>query len=126
MSKKTVLTLAIVGVLVVFVFVVAAQASKPKLDGDTISKTFSQGAPCATTVVALKLPAESDASKVSEQLFAALQPIKGMNSATLNVSNSSLEVGFCESSASPDTIHQALLATGLVAEVPATQSDTVD
>ncbi len=126
MSKKTVLTLVIVGVLVAFVFVVAAQATKPKLDGDTISRTFSQGEPCITTTVALRLPAEGDPFEVSEQLFAALQPIPGMNSATLNVKTSTIDVGFCESSANEAVIRQALAPTGLVAETSATQTETAD
>jgi hypothetical protein len=126
MSKKTILTVAVVGVLVAFVFVAAAQGTKPKIQGETITKTFSQTAPCANVTIALTLPTGSDPAEVSESLFAALQPIPGMTTATLNAQASSIDVGFCESSASEDTIRQALLPTGLVAEASAGQPETVE
>ena len=126
MSKKTVLTVVLVGVMAAFVFVVAAQATKPKLAGDTITKTFSQGEPCITTSVALALPAQGDPFELSEQLFAALQPVPGMNSATLNVKTSTIDVGFCESSANEAMIREALVPTGLVAEAAATETETAD
>lgn len=116
MSKKTILTVAVVAPIFILAVVVGAQAAKPKFDGDTITKTFSQGQPCATATIPLDLTGGADPLDVSENLFEALQPVKGMNSATLNLKTSSIEVGFCESSASEVAIRQALLPTGLVAE----------
>ncbi len=57
MSKKTILTVAVVAPIFILAVVVGAQAVKPKFDGDTITKTFSQGQPCATATIPLNLTA---------------------------------------------------------------------
>ena len=116
MPKKTVLTLVVVIPIVLLAVVVGAQAAKPRFEGDTITQTFSQGQPCATATIPLNLTGDADPLDVSENLFAALKSVKGMNSATLNLKTSSIEVGFCESSANESVVRQALLPTGLVAE----------
>lgn len=126
MSKKSILTVGIVGVMIVFTLVFAAQANKPKFNGETISKTFSSGAPCATATVPLSLADGADQAAVSETLFAALEPVPGMNTATLNTRSSSIEVGFCESRATEAAIRQALAPTGLVAEGPAPPAPPVE
>ena len=126
MSKKAILTLAIVAPIVVLAVIAGAQATKPKFEGDTITKTFSQGAPCATAIIPLNLTGGADPLDVSENLFAAIEPVKGLNSATLNLKTSSIEVGFCESSANEAVIRQALLPTGLVAEGSAAPAQPVD
>ncbi len=126
MSKKSIITIGVVMTLVAFVFVVASQATKPKVDGKVVTKVFSQGEPCQTARIPLNLASSSDPSEVSERLFAALQPVKGLNTASVDVGAASIEVGFCESSANEDMIRQALLPTGLVAEGPATSSEIVE
>jgi hypothetical protein len=123
MSKKAVVTLAIVAPILVLAVLVGSQAAKPKIEGDTITKTFSQGQPCASVTIPLKLAEGARASDVSETLFAALKAVKGMNSATLNVKTSSIEAGFCESSADEAAIRAALLPTGLVAEAAAAPAE---
>jgi hypothetical protein len=125
MSKKAILTVVIVAPIFVLAVIVGAQAAKPKFDGDTITKTFSQGEPCATATIPLNLSGGADPLDVSESLFAAIKPVKGLNSATLNLKTSSIEVGFCESSANEGVIRTALLPTGLVAEGPADPAEPV-
>jgi len=125
MKKKTVITIGFIAAIVAFALVVGTQASKPKFDGGAITQTFSQGQPCASVTIALALSDGTDPVAASERLFAALQQVQGMNSATLDVKTSSMEVGFCESSADEATIRQALSPTGLVAEGPAAQAESV-
>ena len=126
MSKKTVLTVCIIAPIFVLAVIVGAQAAKPKFEGETITKTFSQGQPCATATIPLNLAGGADALDVSENLFAALKPVQGMNSATLNLKTSCIEVGFCESSANEEVIRKALLPTGLVAEGSAAPAQPVE
>jgi hypothetical protein len=126
MSKKSIMTVCIVAPIFVLAVIVGAQAAKPKFEGDTITQTFSQGEPCATATVTLNLTGGADPLDVSESLFAAIKPVKGLNSATLNLKTSSIEVGFCESSANEDVIRKALLPTGLVAAGQAVPAETVE
>ncbi len=126
MSKKAILTLGIIVPIFVLAVVIGAQAGKPTFEGETITKTFSQGEPCATATIPLDLTGAADPRDVSENLFAALQPVKGMNSATLNVKTSSIEVGFCESSANESVIREALLPTGFVAAAAAAPAQPIE
>jgi hypothetical protein len=114
-TKRLVLTVAVIAVLIVGVFIVAGQTSKPQLTGDTITKTYSATAPCLTVTIAVTAPADADPRATAETLFAALGPLGGMSIATYNVKTASLEVGFCESQSSESVVRQALVATGLVA-----------
>lgn len=114
-SKRMLITAVVIGALIVAAFVVVGQTTKPKLVGDTITRTFSPGEPCLTSTLAVTAPNSADPNKTAEKLFAALGPLGGMNIATYNVKTKSVEVGFCESKTSEIAVRQALAATGLVA-----------
>ncbi|KAF0208684.1 MAG: hypothetical protein FD171_325 [Actinobacteria bacterium] len=119
-SKRMLITAVVIGTLIVAAFIVVGQTTKPKLVGDTITRTFSPGEPCLTSTLAVTAPKNADPNKTAEKLFGALGPLGGMNIATYNVKTQSVEVGFCESKTSEAAVRQALAATGLVAaEAPA-------
>ncbi len=113
-AKRNILTGAIVGSIIVVALVVGNQTNKPLIEGDSISQTFSQGQPCSTATIALAVPAGEDPAKTAETLFTALRAVDGMNTATYNFKTSTLEAGFCESSATEESVRQGLAPTGLV------------
>jgi hypothetical protein len=115
-TKRNLVALAIVAVLVALAFVSGNQATKPRLTGDTIARTFAPGDPCSSTSLAVNVSSETDPSTAAQRLFSALEPMEGINTASLNVKTSRIEVGFCESSASEQSVREALLPTGLLAE----------
>jgi hypothetical protein len=115
-AKRNLVTAVIVGVLVVAGIVLGIQGTKPKSTGDTVTKTFSQGEPCATATVALALPPNAETQATADQLFEALQPVAGgLNTATFNRATSSIDVGYCESKTTEDAVRAALAPTGMVA-----------
>jgi len=114
-AKRNLVTGGIVAVLVLAAGIVGTQATKPKLEGDSVTRTFSQAAPCANATIALTVPGGSDPMATAEKIFAVLKPISGMTSATYNVKNSSVEVGFCESTSNEAAIRSALVPTGFIA-----------
>ncbi len=119
-AKRNIVTATIVGSIIVVALVVGNQTTKPQIEGDTISQTFSQGQPCSTATIALAVPAGEDPAKTAETLFTALRNADGMNTATYNFKTSTLEAGFCESKATEESVRQALAPTGLVdASAPA-------
>ncbi len=121
------MTAVIVGSVIVIAMVVGNQTTKPQIEGDSISQTFSQGQPCSTATIALAVPADADPTKTAETLFAALNPADGMNTATYNFKTSTLEAGFCESKATEESVRQALAPTGLVdASAPAATSAPIE
>lgn len=119
-SKRNLVTGIIVGSLVLIALVVGKQASKPQIEGDSITQTFSQGQPCSTAMIDIAVPADADPTQTAEKLFAALKSVGGMNTATYNSRQSTLEAGFCESKATEEAVRAALAPTGLVsASAPA-------
>lgn len=119
-SKRNVVTAIIVGSLILVALIVGTQASKPVVEGDTITQTFSQGQPCSTAMIGLTVPADADPAQTAEKLFAALKSVGGMNTATYNFRQSTLEAGFCESKGSEEAVRAALAPTGLMsASAPA-------
>lgn len=119
-STRNLVTAGIAIAVVGAVIVLVGETTKPQMVGDSITQTFSQGQPCSSATIALNLPAGSAPTDVATTLFEALQPLDGMNTATLNAATSVLEVGFCESKANEAVVRQALEPTGLVAPATAT------
>jgi hypothetical protein len=125
-AKRNIATVSIIGAIVVAALLIAGQATKPRLTGDTISQTFSPGEPCATASIALAARGNTDPEKTAESLFAAIKPIPGLTTGSYNWKTSQLEIGFCESQSSEAAIRQALAPTGLVAEGGAAQPPASD
>jgi hypothetical protein len=114
-AKRNLATAVVVGLLIVVVVVVGRESTKPKVVDDSISRTFTQGEPCATADIALAVPAAADPSKTAEALFAVLEPMKGLNTATYNLKTSCIDVGYCESQTTETAVRTALQPTGLLA-----------
>lgn len=123
-GKRNALTVGIIGILLGAAIIVGTQMSKPTIAGGTVTQTFSQGKPCSNVSIPVNL-AGADPLAAAETLFDALRTLDGMNSATLNIKTSTLQVGYCESSSNDDLVRQGLLPTGLVADgapAPSAQS----
>ena len=112
--KRNLFAGVVAAVLILTVFVVAGETSKPTTSADAISQTFSPGEPCLTATIPLDVPGGSDPKATAETIFEALRPVAGMNSATYRIETATLDVGFCESETSEAVIVQALESTGLV------------
>jgi len=126
-SRRKLVTAAIVGPIIVLALVVGNQTTKPVIEGESISQTFSQGQPCSTATIALAVSGDADPAKTAETLFAALKSVGGINTAKYNFKTSTLEAGFCESKATEAGIRQALAPTGLVdASAPAAAPTPVE
>lgn len=115
-TAKVLVTTIVVGVLLVFVVIVAVLSTRPQVTGDTISRTFATGEACATTEFALAVPSGADPVTTAEALFAALKAVPGMNNATYNARTSSISVGYCGSEASEAEVRAAMQPTGFVAQ----------
>jgi hypothetical protein len=61
-TKRNLMMLLVVGLLVVGGGFAALQSVRPKIVGDTIVKTFAQGQPCATTKIAISPSPGADPS----------------------------------------------------------------
>lgn len=111
---RNAVTLGLIGVLVVVGIIIGSEVSKPQVTGDTIAQTFSSGQPCDKAQYPVTVPAGSDPVKVAQKLFAALKTVDGMNTATYNISSTTLNVDYCGSKTNEPTVTKALSATGMV------------
>ena len=113
-AKRGIVTALVIGLLVVLAFVVADQSSKSKVTGDTITKTFSSAEPCENAQIALAVDDGADPANTAETLFAAIQSVPSLTTATYNHKTKSIQIGYCESQTSEAALKQALAPTGLV------------
>jgi len=116
LAKRNTITAVLIGVMVIAGLVLGSQATKPQLAGDTISKTFSQGAPCASATIQVVQKDGADPAATADVLFKALEALDGMNTGTFNAKTSSIDVGWCESKTTEDAVRGALEPTGLIAD----------
>ncbi len=113
--------IALIGTLVIIALAVgagviaASQGGQAKSVGTRISKTFAGGEACTSSDIALTIPENVDPSDASEQIFAAIAPVPSITDATIDLSTSSINVAYCDSSANEDMIRQALAPTGYMA-----------
>ena len=115
-AKRGLIAAGIIGVIIVVAVIVGRETTKPQVAGDTVTKVFAPGQPCVSATIALTVPSGADIAATAQQIFAALKPVAGMNTATYNARTSSVDVGFCESSTSESAVREALAKTGLVAQ----------
>jgi len=113
-AKRGIVTVGIIGLLVVLAFVVADQNSKSKVTGDTITKTFSSAEPCENAQIAVAVDDGADPQQTAETLFAAIQSVPSLTTATYNHKAGSIQIGYCESQTSEAALKEALAPTGLV------------
>lgn len=114
--KLVIVALVIVAMAIpLLVAVVVAQESrKPQVSTDSVTQTWSQTEPCTTASIPLKAASPAEASAAAARLFAAIQTVPGIVSATVHFSQPSIEIGYCDSSSSEAELRQRLAATGMV------------
>lgn len=113
-TRRAIVTAAVVVVFMLVAVIVGVETNKPRVTGDTISRTFAGGEACATASIALAVPAGADAVTTAQSLFDALKAVPSITTVTYSLKASTVEVGYCESSSSEAALREALAPTGLV------------
>jgi len=105
---------AVVGAIVAGTLVAGAGGTSAKVVGGKLTKSFGTAAPCASASVAVVANEGVDLAKQGEKLLEAFTGQEGVTDVTLDIERSTIDVGYCESKQSPDSISQLLTNTGLV------------
>lgn len=126
-SKTLIPTLAVIVSLVGVAFMVGAAASKPAVSDGLVSKDYGSTSPCASMATTLMPNSGVDlAADGGKILDAAFKGQNGIGVASLNTATGALDLTYCSSSQTQDSVRQLLTASGLVtiagapASVPAT------
>jgi hypothetical protein len=104
----------LVVVLVGGTMLAARAASTAKVAGDTMTRQFGTASPCATTTVPVAAKPGVDLAKQGDKLLGAFEGKQGVTDVTLNLAESTVDIGFCESQQNDATLREILVGTGLV------------
>lgn len=118
-------TLAVVAALLVSGVIAVSSGGAAKTTGDVITKVLAGGEACTQAQIPLAFPQGTDTTKAAEELFAAIAAVPSVTQATVRLSTSSMEIGYCNSEANEDMIRAALAPTGYVSAIttPAPSAD---
>lgn len=118
-SKPTIAIFAIIAVLGIGVAIaVGFSASAPVVNGK-ITKFFGAASPCAQTTIPVVANPGVDLATQGAQLVDAFTGQDSIGDVTFDLASSTVDVGYCESSQSEESVRQILLGTGLVTVAPA-------
>lgn len=128
--NMAVVTVAVVGALLIGVVIAGGSGTSARVTGGTIKKSFGAASPCTSASIAVVANQGVDLATDGEKLVDAFIGKEGIGDVTLDIGRSTVDIAFCESSQTQDSIRQILAGTGLVtiggatpaASVPATAS----
>lgn len=112
--KPAYVILAIVGVLVVSVVIAGNNGTTAKAVGGKITKSYGAASPCASASIPVMANQGVDLASQGDKLVDAFADMEGVGDVTLDIARSTLDVAFCESLQTEDSMRQAVARTGLV------------
>ncbi len=105
----------VVGAVAVVAIFALANTGKATVSGDEVSLTIAQVDACASSSIALATPSGGDLKRDANDILSRLKTVTGVGNATIYLSESRIEVNYCESSTNEATIRTALTPSGYVA-----------
>lgn len=131
--KPAYVVMAVVGVLVAGGVIAGADGVSAKVVGGTIKKSFGAASPCTSASIPVMANQGVDLSSQGEALVDSFIGQEGVGDVVLDIDRSVVDITFCESSQSEDSIRKTLTGTGLVSTgaapapaVSAPSSATID
>lgn len=112
--KPTYVILAVIGALVVGVLIAGSKGTTAKVVDGKITKSFGGASPCTSALVPVMANQGVDLAAQGDKLVDAFTGLEGVGDVTLDLASSTVEVKFCESQQTEDSVRQALAGTGLV------------
>jgi len=109
-----IVVLAVVGAIVAGALAAGTGGTSAKVVGGKLTKTFGTAAPCTAASVSLVANEGVDLAKKGEALLEVFTGQEGITDATLDIERSVLEIGYCESQQTPESISGLLAGSGLV------------
>lgn len=116
-KKKAPIMPVTIGIAVLLIAIVAfAQASnnRPTLVDGQVSRVIANVDECASTTVALELPADVDTVAAAEAIFDALNGLEGVGRVTVYEENPRAEINYCQSYTGEAQLQATLAPTGYV------------
>ena len=112
--KPAYLIVVVVGLLVVAGVIAGGQGVSAKVAGGTIKKSFGAASPCASASIPVMANQGVDLGSQGEALLDSFVGQTGVGDVVLDLDRSVIDITFCESSQSEESIRKILTGTGLV------------
>ncbi|MHB8923811.1 MAG: cupredoxin domain-containing protein [Coriobacteriia bacterium] len=112
--KPTVVILGVVVVLMFGTVIAISGGTSPKVTGTVITKSFGAVNPCDATSIPVMANQGVDLADQGEALVDSFAGQEGIGDVKLDVARGVIDVSFCESSQSEQTVRQTLEGSGLV------------
>jgi len=112
--KPVIPILAVVAVFVIGFSIAGAKGSSAVVTDSKITRSFGAASACQSASLPIAANQGVDLAQQGEQLLKAFEGMDGVGEVTLDVTQSQIDMAWCESSQSEESMRQALSATGLV------------
>jgi len=122
--KPAYLIVVVVGLLVVAGVIAGGQGVSAKVAGGTIKKSFGAASPCTSASIPVTASQGVDLNAQGETLVDAFIGQEGIGDVVLDLDRSVVDIKFCASSQSEESVRKTLTGTGLVSVGAATASVT--
>lgn len=108
---------AVAAIIAMFALVALNSGGAAVQQGDKISIQVAQVDSCTSSRIPLVVPAGGDLAKDSQKILELLRTVPGVGTGTITLSESVIDVDYCDSSASEAQIRAALAPSGYVQAV---------
>lgn len=119
--KPVLPTLIILGMILGAFAIAGSKGSSPAVMDGKITQNFGAPSACQSASIPFTANQGIDLAKEADQLFKGFEGMDGVSEVTIDVAQSKIDVAWCESSQSEDSMRQALSGTGLITLAQATQ-----
>lgn len=120
--KPAYIVVALVALVVVGAVFASGRGVSAKVTGGTIKKSFGAASPCTTASIPVMANQGVDLSSQGEKLLDAFMGQEGVGDVVLDLDRSVVDIKFCDSLQSEDSIRQILTGTGLVTTAAAPET----
>ncbi|MDZ4169720.1 MAG: hypothetical protein U1E26_08705 [Coriobacteriia bacterium] len=104
----------VIGVIMVFGAMASYRSVAPQTVNGTVTRTFGTGDECAQASIIVKPNPGVDLARSADDVLGVFSNVPGVAKASLNVAEGRVEIGYCGSSATEESLKQALASSGLV------------
>ncbi len=107
-------TLVIVGIILTGFAIAGAKGSSPAVMDGKITRNFGAPSACQSASIPFTANQGVDIAKEAEQLLKGFEGMDGVGEVAIDIAQSKIDVAWCESSQTEDSMRQVLSGTGLI------------
>jgi hypothetical protein len=112
--QPVVLMLGVVGVFVIGLMIAGAKSTSAVVVDGKITRNFGAASACQSASIPFTVSNGADLERQGEELLKGYEGMEGVGEVTLDIAQSKVDLAWCESSQSEESMRQVLSSSGLV------------